>query len=124
MKKVLITMALLISLMASGMVFSSFTAPKQDAKEKSEHVEVNVPVYWEGGACYSGRGDDYLYIKVYQTEGQCNSFYAVVTGAYFSSNVGKELWVRPNPDYNPDKYDCCYKKYLVSCGGRDYFFNM
>ena len=38
MKKVLITMAVLVSMIAGTMVLSSFTAPKQDVKENTSEI--------------------------------------------------------------------------------------
>ena len=124
MKKMLITMAVVTGMVAGAMVFSSFMAPKHEKKTECVQTKSNVPVYWEG--CAHACGEPYLFIKVYQTEGQCNSFYAIVTSAYYTSNNGKELWVRENPKYNPDKdRPYCYeKKYYVTCGGDDYYFNM
>ena len=123
MKKVLITMAVLTSMVAGAMVFSSFATQKQDAEIERVQKEVNVPAYWTGRARTCN--DGWLDIEVYQTEGQCNSFYAKVTNADYEPYIGKELWVKQNPRYDPNnRYPgCSEKKYFVTCGC-DYYFDM
>jgi len=119
----LITMAVLTGLVAGGMVFSSFSTPKQVVKEKTIANELNDPVYWEGLAnnkTYYGCG---LYISVYRN---CGSFYAVITGTKCTSApVGKELTVKENRNYDPESkmwYNKC--GYYVTCGTSDFYFDM
>lgn len=122
MKKVLITMAVLASMVTAAMVFSSFGAPKQNVKEKCTQIEVDDPrPYWDGRARRDVDYNESIYITVYQAEGACNSFYAV----YYENGIDKEVWVKENPDY--DRYSSTWWKackYYVSRIGKNYFFNM
>lgn len=115
-------MAVLASMMAGAMVFSSFTAPKQEVKETCSQNVMGVPIYWEGVARTLGRDPSLLEIRVYQTEGQCNSYYAVVKSG---RHEGKELWVKENPDFDGNTFGGSKSnyKYYVTCIG-DYYFNM
>ena len=119
-------MAVLASMVAGAMVLSSFTAPKQDVKSERITTEVNVPTYWEGMA-HANNDWNYVFIKVYQTEGMCNSFYAVIQSGY-SANVrqGDEVYVRNNPNYDPDHRGNEYSKrqYLITYHNSDFFFDM
>lgn len=124
MKKVLITMAVLTSMVAGAMVFSSFAAPKQNAQKECMQTEVNVPTYWEGYAYpTNGQGGAVnlygIYISVYQTENACNSFYA-------KTKDGKEAWVKTNPNYDPDNRVSWMRrqKYYVTFGSDNYYFSM
>lgn len=122
MKKLLIVTAVFIGIMAGAVALSSFTELKQECVQNG----MNTPTYWDGIAC-CGRCDYNLHIKVYQTEGMCNSFYAVVVGGYQgggSAQVGEELWVKENPFYDENKSSCCFRKYLVTYGDYNYYFNM
>ncbi len=116
-------MAVLTSMVAGAMVFSSFAAPKQDVKLERITTEVNVPTYWEGMA-HANNNWDYVFIKVYQTEGMCNSFYAVLQSGYGNVKKGDEVYVRNNPKYDPDKNGYIFKKYLITYNNSDYYFDM
>ena len=115
------TIAVLTGLVAAGMMFSSFTIAKQKTIENSVQIMVNVPVYWEGLA-WNPDTQGRIKIKVYQVEGQCNSFYAHVIVDY---EVKAEVWVRENPNYNPRAYSTSNAmKYCVSYNNRQYYFDM
>ena len=128
MKKLFIAASLLIGMIAGAMVLSSFTAPKQGLNEKCEQVGTNVPTYWEGCVHRYDHPMAYVYIKVYQTEGMCNSFYAVLIGSRSSDSVkdGDEVYVKNNPNYDPDHmpHQLNKSKYLITYHGHDYFFDM
>lgn len=114
-------MAVLASMVAGAMVLSSFSAPKQDA---SELLQVDPPTYWEGRAIdYSSHySRPSVYIKVYEVEGQCNAYYAVVSGGEYNGN---KCWVKENPDYDSSSRTEPYnKRYYITCGYSDYYFNM
>lgn len=121
MKKLFIAASLIIGMIAGAMVLSSFSEPKQEINKECTQFSVNDPVYWEGEA----KTADYynaVYIKVYQTSGQCNSYYAV-------TKFGEEFWVKENPDYDPDNCNdargyTCTRKYYVTIRNINYYFNM
>lgn len=121
MKKILITMAVLTGMVAGAMVFSSFAAPNSNDNKERVQLNVNDPVFWEGEA----KDADYyqkVYITVYQTVGQCNSFYAI-------DKQNNQYWVKENPRYDPDncrggRGDTCNRKYYITKGGTNYYFNM
>lgn len=124
MKKVLITMAVLASMLAGAMVLSSYVTPKQDVKSERTTTEVKVPTYWEGMA-HADNDWDYVFIKVYQTEGMCNSFYAVIQSGYAAGvRRGDEVYVRNNPKYDSNSRNWRNKKYLITYRNSDYFFDM
>lgn len=122
MKKVFMTMAVLTGLVAGGMVFSSFTEPNQEAKKDCFQQLVNAPVYWEGYANHRSdpAWNNRIYIKVYRTEGQCNSFYAVLTGGEMclDDDIGRQFWVKEN-EQRP-----LGRRYYVTYRNSDYYFNM
>lgn len=126
MKKVFMTMAVLTGLVAGGMMFSSFTTPTQDEVKECMQLTQSIPAYWDGMAHTCGRYSNWISITVYQTEGQCNSFYAVLeaigNNAYLEK--GKQLWVKVNPDYDKSKSGSCYRKYYVTYQNENYFFDM
>lgn len=127
MKKVLITMALLASMVAGAMVLSSFSAPKQDSKMESLAIERSVPTYWEGTAWTNDRNGGCLNIKVYQSENACNSFYAVIVGGdCYGLQKGDEVVVRENPKYDPNDrgYSHSTKKYFITYKNKNFYFNM
>ncbi|MBO6026205.1 MAG: hypothetical protein J6P73_03080 [Bacteroidales bacterium] len=130
MKKVLITMTVLASMMAGAMVFSSFTTQEQGVKEESMQLCINDPTYWEGIAWYPTPNKvSGIYISVYQTRGQCNSYYAIITDTKsISASIGAQLWVKENPNYDPynsnDRQWWKNCKYYVTSGTSDFYFNM
>jgi len=129
MKKFFIAATLLIGMVAGAMVLSSFNEPKEndDCIEKSA-LNVGVPTYWEGRAYYipMGMSSNYIDIKVYQSEGQCNSYYAVV------QKDNSEVWVKTNMNYDPSlsgtsdnaRSQQNYYQYYVTYRNTDYRFNM
>lgn len=121
MKKVLITMAVFTSMVAGAMVFSSFTVTKTNETACLQ----TIPTYWEGSACMDGSSDPAcrISIKVYQVEGQCNSYYAVV------QKDKSEVWVRENPDYDPNDRGGRWSgtkvyKYYITYGNHNWYFSM
>ena len=81
MKKVLITMAVLASMMAGAMVLSSFTAPKQDVKE---HSSITMYDEWTKVGSYYGYNRDGEKSRcpfvVWEKAGMCNSYYWTYDG--------------------------------------------
>lgn len=116
------TIAVIIAIMTSAMVLSSFTIVKEKSNLCNE-INSDKPIYWEGTA-FCGRGGKAMTsikIKVYQSEGMCNAYYAVVDDANQTECV-----VRENADYSPSasaNNDDHYR-YLVSYKGSYYTFNM
>ncbi len=128
MKKLLIAASLLIGMIAGAMVLSSFSEPK-NGNVLEGVMKIDPPTYWEGNAwlCTEQFSHPYLYIKVYQVENQCNAYYAIVE--YYSGGGsrynGEKCWVKVNEDYNPSSVTCPYnKKYYITCGSSDWYFNM
>lgn len=122
MKKIFMTIAVLITIMTSAMVFSSFTIVKEKSTLSNE-INSNKPIYWQGTAS-CGRGGKAvrsITIKVYQSEGMCNAYYAIV-----DDGNQTECVVRENPDYNPSfsSFNDNHYRYLVSYKGSYYTFNM
>lgn len=135
MKKVLFVVSLFIGMIAGAMVLSSFSEPKENDNNEYVKSKLKEPSYWQGRALVSiGSGritGDYntgLDITVYQTPNACNSFYAVITRTVaVSGNVGDEVWVRENSNYDSyetNKYLQSYYKYYITYRGNDFFFNM
>lgn len=116
MKKILITMAVLTGMVAGAMVFSSFAAPKQNEFMEIAQLNKNVPTYWEGYA-YDKYGNNKIYIKVYQVEGQCNAFKA-------ADNYNNEYWVKENSKYDSDNPYGEKSKYYVTINNINRYFNM
>lgn len=116
------TIAMLIAIMTSAMVLSSFTIVKEKSNLCNE-INSDKPIYWEGTAS-CGRGGKAvrsIKIKVYQSEGMCNAYYAVVDDANQTECV-----VRENANYNPSEssFSDDHYRYLVSYKGSYYTFNM
>lgn len=126
MKKVLITMVVLASMVAGAMVFSSFATPKTNDESVCSQIKTAIPSYWEGTARVIPSCGLSIQIKVYQTEGQCNSYYAVV------SKDNSETWVKANPTYDSSltgtadtaRNNKNYYNYYVTYNNHDYYFRM
>ena len=119
MKKWLTAIVFILGMIVGSVILSSFTERKQECVQKG----MNVPTYWDGKAC-TPDGYHCINIKVYQTEGMCNSFYAVITSG---DDAGYELWVKENPNYNPHghtQYKYTAYKYFVTYKDNNYYFNM
>lgn len=121
MKKVLITMAVLTGLVAGGMVFSSFAAPKQDSKKECTKIEMNdgwtrVGDWW--GYTETGRKSDYRFV-IWERKDACNSYYWVYLNYTNSENS------------DPDHTKCTTgvlrqnyeKKWYANVNGTQYFIN-
>lgn len=113
MKKIMISATLLIGLMASVMVFSSFTLSQPIATSSVNNIQ--QAVYWRGKA-YTKIGF-WLELKVYQSPNTCNDYYAVVIDASQVSDkkdaIGEKLVVKNNG-----------KKYYVSWKDQEFYFEM
>lgn len=123
MKKVIISATLLIVMVAGAMVLSSFTMSSK-VIEYSQ-ITVTVPTYWEGYAGEDiGTPGKSIYIKVYQSDGMCNSYYAVVV------KDDSQIVVRENPKDNRDKHGIARVdghggyQYFVSYRNSYYYFNL
>lgn len=121
MKKLFIAASLLIGMIAGAMVLSSFSEPKKNEKTTCLQLIFKTPTYWEGHARRANNPNAAtLYIKVYQSEGQCNSYYAVTT----DNGYEEQMWVKENPDYVPRSSKIGQYKYYVTWHNQDYYFNM
>jgi hypothetical protein len=113
MKRVLISATLLIGMIASAMVFSSFTLSQPIATSSVNSTQ--EAVYWRGKA-YTRIGF-WLELKVYQSPNTCNDYYAVVIDASQVSDkkdaIGEKLVVKNNG-----------KKYYVSWKDQEFYFEM
>ena len=114
-------MAVLTGMVAGAMVFSSFAASKQEKELECVQLAQAIPSYWDGVA-YDCAGHNPTPIKVYQTEGQCNSFYAVVQSGNYK---GEQCWVKNNPRYDSEHPTWNGReKYYITCGNTNLYFNM
>lgn len=116
------TIAVIIAIMTSAMVFSSFTIVKEKSILCNE-INSHTPIYWQGNAAcgLGGKAVRSISIKVYQSAGMCNSYYAVV-----DDENQTECVVRENSNYNrsaPWTSNNHYQ-YYVSYKGSYYYFNM
>ena len=79
-------------------------------------TSVNAPYYWQGWTTWPQTAR--IYITVYRTEGQCESFYAVITKYAINGNTkpvnSVEAWVKKHKNGN----------YYVTYKDTDYFFSM
>lgn len=113
------TMTVLIAMIMGGLVISSFATTVQEEQKKCVQLEMNAPTYWEGWVQYSDDARIQIHIKVYQSDGMCNSFYAI------KSDNNEEMWVKENPDYDrnsPTWWKTC--RYYVTYHNKNYYFNM
>lgn len=82
--------------------------------EATTETSINAPIYWQGWAKYD-RFE--LYLTVYQSNGMCNSYYAIASE--FRNSYGRfdiepvELVVKEGSGY-----------YYVTYKGADYSFSM
>lgn len=135
MKKLFIAASLVIGMIAGAMVLSSFSEPKEKLDDLCLQISNDQPVYWQGTARRQSpdlkidHGSKGVRIKVYQVEGMCNSYKAVVVDG---TDKGQEIWVRDNPQYDPNKEKCkMYNRsfvhefrYQITLSGGTYYFNM
>ena len=108
---------------------ASFAGNDDNSNKVANEIEVSiekaVPTYWEGWA--NDTGSKKVYLKVYQTPGQCNSYAADIYYLEYGEYVKKgEAWVKENPNYDSS---CMYtnsrcRKYYITYGGTNYYFNM
>ena len=81
MKKVLISATLLIGMMASAMVFSSFTTPKENVEVLNNQVSAQDD--WREVGRYSGYIDGKQTTTrfiIWEKQGMCGSYYWTVCG--------------------------------------------
>lgn len=89
MKKVLITMAVLTSMVAGAMMFSSFCEPKQNVNKKL--LEATVKDGWREIGVFIGTCPNCYYtakFRIWETKDACGSYY----------------WVLLDGDYDADEY--------------------
>ncbi len=112
MKKLLLFVALTASISFCTSTLNSF------ASSNNSTVNADAPAYWQGWATDTGVGS--VYITVYQTSGQCNAYYAIVTKIRMGNNtaedVNSEEVVVHNTRWNG--------KYYVRFRNYDFYFNM
>lgn len=91
MKKVLITMAVLTSMVAGGMVFSSFTAPRTN--DETVCSQINANDGWTRVGDYYGYDRDgnrsSSKFTIWERKDACNSYYWVYDCSYH--NPDQEL---------------------------------
>lgn len=125
MKKILISATLLIVMLASAMVLSSFTLQNTEAVWGT----ISSPV-WRGYAYPNGAygrnthvfdGNSKISITVYPSDNSCGSYYAVKDG----DDVHYTVKNNPTYDYNErDLRLTAHFSHYISVNGRDYFFRM
>ena len=79
MKKLLISATLLIGMMASAMVFSSFTTPKE--QDETFTSQVNVQDGWKEVGRYTGYCEENGATKkfiIWEKSGMCGAYYWVI----------------------------------------------
>ena len=100
MKKVLITATLLIGMMASAMVFSSFTTPK--LQNEALTSQVNAQEDWKMVGEYKGYKDGDsrpTFFKIWEKQGMCGAYYWVIDNGYANpdkASVGYSGQLRQN----------------------------
>lgn len=129
MKKVILTITLIASVLAGAMTLSSFTKPTR----METVLEKAASPVWEGTARrgyfrskeVSNNGSGFISIRVYPTDNSCGAYYAVVVKYGNEGNV--HYTVKNNPYYD---YNCssklvveCYSHY-ITVGEDNYFFKM
>ena len=107
---------------------ASFAGNDDNSNNVANEIDVLIekaePTYWEGNAVADGPGS--VYLQVYQTPGQCNSFVAHIYRNYRLNEKLGEQWVKENPNYksrnsNINSESC---KYYITYRGLNYYFNM
>ena len=106
---------------------ASFAGNDDNSNKVANEIDVLIekaePTYWEG---WASTGSKSVYLKVYQTPGQCNSYAAdIYSNARCDTKLG-EAWVKENPNHDSS---CMYtnshcRKYYITYGGSNYYFNM
>ena len=136
-------MAMLIGLMASFIVFSSFDAPTQQTKEECSQLVVSVPksvILYQGKAWQAHLGPlntdmhDTKYdsgainIEVVQYLVRPDIVWVRIQERYCLGDACSEPYafaLKENPKYNPnDDRKVSEMKYYVTSNNTDYFFDM
>ena len=129
MKKIILTITLIASVVVGAMTLSAFTKP---AKTESV-LEISASPVWQGTArvgwfksnTVTNYTSQMLSIRVYPTDNSCGAYYAVIVEYGNEGNV--HYTVKNNPNYD---YTCsnrltvdCYSHY-ITVGNDNYFFKM
>ncbi|MBR1800421.1 MAG: hypothetical protein IJ767_02855 [Bacteroidaceae bacterium] len=125
MKKVLISATLLIGMVASAVVFSSFTTPK----ENSEVLDTQISVQgdWREVGRYkgydaNGRSSSWDFV-IWEKEGMCGAYYwtynNLITGVYNPDQVSEDKHQRRGGKLMQNSE----KKWYASLDGKQYFIN-
>lgn len=85
MKKIILIIAVAISINVMGK--DTIVPNKIQTKDIYDLTIATEQIYWEGAASNSGEN---IYLKVYRTIGQCDSFYAIATG--YKSHWSNKSW--------------------------------
>ena len=120
MKKVLISATLLIGMMASAMVFSSFTTPKENVKVLTSQTNLREEG-WRRVGIYIGKtdnGGESVRFSVWEKEGMCGAY-------YWTTNESTEK----NPDEAFKKYTgklmlSSDKKWYAAYNGKKYYIDL
>lgn len=114
MKK--LVLVLVFALFSITAINAEETENKSNNEETTE-TSINAPVYWQGWALSSNNVDK-LYLTVYQSNGMCNSYYAIASKFNESGNIidiePVELVVKEGSR----------GYYYVTYDGNDYSFRM
>lgn len=114
MKK--LVLVLVFALFSITAINAEETENKSNNEETTE-TSINAPAYWQGWA--SSGGSFRLYLTVYQSDGMCNSYYAIASKFIKTRNIidiePVELVVKKSK--NRDGY-------YVTYDGTDYSFIM
>ena len=127
-------MTMLIGLMTSSIVSSSFAAPIQQTKEDCSQLVVSIPtivVLYQG---YAWSTDEYfgshphINIEVRQVLNHPENVWVSIKERNCRGDACNEPYafaLKENPYYNPnDDRKVSEMKYYVTYDGKDYFFDM
>lgn len=115
MKK--LVLVLVFALFSITAINAEETENKSNNEETTE-TSINAPAYWQGWA-QSSVGSIRLYLTVYQSDGMCNSYYAIASKFSRTGNIidiePVELVVKESKSRGD---------YYVTYDGKDYSFRM
>lgn len=86
--------------------------------EATTETSINAPIYWQGWV-RSSNSVDKLYLTVYQSNGMCNSYYAIASKFNDSGNI---IDIEPPVELVVKEWRSGY--YYVTYDGYDYSFTM
>ena len=90
--------------------------------EATTETSINAPIYWQGWAKWREEPGRQLYLTVYQSNGMCNSYYAIAS-EYQSNYNNKKIDLEPVVELVV-KEESRSGYYYVTYKGIDYSFSM